>query len=225
MILFDDTRALKMVAGGVIACMALLLFVATVVQAFFISPDSKEAEMTDEAKLVGAIVVATSTLDNNEILQSPEQVQAGELPSRILVPSLGIDAKVQKVGVTSAGNMANPTNFTDVGWYKNGVVPGHPGSAVMAGHVDNGLSLPGVFKKLHTVTPGGDVYVVTESGKELKFVVTDVSSYEYRSAPADEIFSKDGRPVLRLITCAGRWLGAERTYDQRIVVTAELASR
>src|ERR1039457_7041885 len=69
-------------------------------------------------------------------------------PVRLVISALHIDAKVQDVGITKNGNMATPNNFTDVGWYKYGALPGEMGSAVIAGHVDDGLALPGVFKHL-----------------------------------------------------------------------------
>jgi LPXTG-site transpeptidase (sortase) family protein len=147
-----------------------------------------------------------------------------EYPSRLVIPSLNIDAKVQKVGVKSNGNMGVPTNFTDVAWYKDGTIPGQIGSAVIDGHVDNGLSLAGVFKHLDSIQKGDDVYVVTEKGTKLHFVVTATDLYDYKNTPNDLIFNEKGAARLRLITCTGDWVGAERTYNKRLVVTAELVS-
>ncbi|MDB5239355.1 MAG: hypothetical protein JWO00_690 [Candidatus Parcubacteria bacterium] len=143
-------------------------------------------------------------------------------PSRLSIPVIGIDAEVRAVGTTAAGTMATPGNFTDVAWYKFGTVPGMKGSAVIDGHEDNGLGLDGVFKHLSDVKIGDDLYVMTDSGTKLHFVVSDVTAYDYLSVPVDLIFNDDTGYRLRLITCSGRWVSGGDTYDKRLVVTAEL---
>jgi LPXTG-site transpeptidase (sortase) family protein len=143
---------------------------------------------------------------------------------RLVIPSLSVDADVQDVGITSHNTMAVPTNFTDVGWYRYGPEPGENGSAVMAGHVDNALALPGVFKHLQDIEIGADVYVHTQNGSELHFVVDDVQTYKASDAPSDEIFDPDTEPRLNLITCEGTWIQSERQYDHRLVVYTHLVS-
>ncbi|HZS42666.1 MAG TPA: class F sortase [Candidatus Paceibacterota bacterium] len=146
-----------------------------------------------------------------------------EHPKELQIPSINVDAKVQEVGITKAGNMGVPNNYTDVGWYKYGTLPGQDGSAVIAGHVDNGLSLPGVFKNLNQVQKGDSVYVISQDGTKLRFVVTDISVYGYKDDTYD-VFNRAGASWLRLITCTGEWLPAAKTDDHRLVVTARLAS-
>lgn len=148
---------------------------------------------------------------------------ASELhPLRLLVPSVGIDAAVQNVGLTKKGNMAVPTNFTDVAWYKLGSVPGKLGSAVIDGHVDNALSLDGVFKHLRDIKIGDSVYVETTSGEKLEFIVKNVETYAHESVPLDRIFNDKTGVYLNLITCAGDWVQADKDYDHRLVVYTEL---
>src|SRR5207244_3357402 len=120
------------------------------------------------------------------------------------------------------GNMAVPSNFTDVGWFKLGTIPGHVGSAVMDGHVDNAVALPGVFKHLATLKKGDDVYVMDKDGARLHFLVTDVQTYPYDEAPAQEIFARADKARLNLITCGGTWIQAKKSYDKRVVVYTEL---
>lgn len=143
-------------------------------------------------------------------------------PVRLTIPSLGIDAHVQPVGITASGNMAVPTNFTDVGWYKYGALPGQQGSAVMDGHVDNALSLPGVFKHLTAINVGDDIYIEERDGQKLHFVVYDIETYPYRAVPMETVFAATSSSNLNLITCQGSWLQSGRTYDHRVVVYARL---
>lgn len=142
-------------------------------------------------------------------------------PVRLAIPALHIDTKVQYVGLTSSGKMAVPDNFTDVGWYKYGTIPGQTGSAVIAGHVDDGLSLPGVFKHLDQLKVGDDIYITTQDNQTLHFVMTGSQAYP-KDAATDQIFNQKDGQLLRLITCTGTWLPDQRTHDQRLVVTAIL---
>lgn len=144
-------------------------------------------------------------------------------PSRLLIPSLNIDASVQQTGLNKKGSMGVPTNFTDVAWYKYGSVPGQEGSAVIDGHVDNGLALDGVFKHLNDIKPGADIYIETKNGNKLHFVVQDIQSYPYTDAPTALIFNRGGAAWLNLITCQGDWVPDKRTYDERFVVFSRLA--
>ena len=121
--------------------------------------------------------------------------------------------------------MAVPYNYTDVGWFRYGPIPGQIGSAVFDGHVDNGLALPGVFKHLNSIQKGADVYVVDEKGNRIHFIVTDITSYDYKDGSASgKIFGNTGKSLIRLVTCTGDWVGGDKTYDKRLVVTAELAT-
>ena len=98
------------------------------------------------------------------------------MPERLIIPKLSIHALVHPVGIRADGTMGVPSNFTDVAWYKYGPAPGEKGSAVIDGHVDNALALPGVFKHLSELAPGDDVYVETASSTEVHFIVTDVET-------------------------------------------------
>ena len=189
---------------GILTIIAIVAFGATLARALFISDDT-EVPVPDK----------TPTSD----IVSPY-----DLPDTLRIPSLEITAAVQHVGVTANGTMANPTNFTDVGWYKFGPAPGKRGSAVMAGHVDNGLALDGVFKHLGDLKKGDDIYVVNAGGKRLHFVVEDVVSYPYKDVPLETLFKRADKARLNLVTCEGNWVKKEKTYDQRLVVYTTLAS-
>lgn len=156
---------------------------------------------------------------------SLEQVEwIPELPVRLVIPTLGVDATVQYVGLDSSGSgeMAVPSNFTDVGWYKDGVRPGMDGSAVIAGHY-NGKGVPeAVFYNLQTLHVGDEIVIMSERRVEDIFTVVEVRSYEYDEAATEVFQSSDGIARLNLITCGGQWLSEEQRYDKRTVIFAEL---
>lgn len=147
-------------------------------------------------------------------------------PHRLIIPAIGVDANVQKVGLAwqGTGDMGIPTNFTDVGWYKDGPAPGAPGSAVIDGHLD-GKDVPeAVFYNLDKLKKGDEVSVVDATGKTFTFRVVETKVYDY-NAPADDVFDTDkSKTRLNLITCAGSWDKTARLYDKRVVVFTELVT-
>jgi LPXTG-site transpeptidase (sortase) family protein len=145
-------------------------------------------------------------------------------PTRLIIPSLNINANIQHVGITQNHAMGTPNNFTDVAWYKYGPAPGDVGSAVIDGHVDNGLSLAGVFKHLVNIKIGDRVIVVAKDGSEKQFVVTNIETYPYQNTPTNTIFNSKNDIGLNLITCEGAWVPGGRTYDHRLVVYTKLVS-
>lgn len=154
---------------------------------------------------------------------APVTIPPSEFPIRLRVPSIGINAAVQQVGINTKGNMSAPSNYSDVGWYKYGTLPGNMGSAVIDGHVDNGLGFAGVFKRLRDVKVGDDIYVETSGGRELHFVVSSIETYPYLEVPLETLFTRSDLPRLNLITCDGVWLPTGKTYDKRLVVYTTLA--
>ena len=179
---------------------AVLVFAWTLIHAAYYAPDGVPVPATPTATAFGQNVATTS------------------LPSRLIIPALNINANVQDLGVNSIGNMQAPDNFTDVGWYKYGTVPGQLGSAVIDGHVDNGLGLAGVFKQLDSIKIGDDLYVQTVGGQKLHFVVSDIETYPYQSVPVQTIFAQTDAARLNLITCDGTWVNGQDTYNERLVV-------
>jgi sortase A len=184
----------------VLVVVAIGVFVATLVRAVFYAPDDSNTSLLGFLTPQPAIATSTST------------------PSRLLVPALSIDAHVQLVGLNSKGAMQAPSNFTDVAWYHFGTVPGQLGSAVIDGHVDNGLGLPGVFKHLGDIEVGDDVYIVSKDGTKLHFRVSEIEAYPYTDAPTEKIFNSRDQARLTLITCTGTWVRGKDTYNERLVV-------
>jgi hypothetical protein len=97
------------------------------------------------------------------------------VPATLVIPSLGVAAVVQVVGVDSQGNMATPTAPDKVAWYEPGPAPGKAGDAVVAGHLD-WTSGPAVFWNLQRLARRDEVDVVGQDGRKILFRVTDTSN-------------------------------------------------
>jgi LPXTG-site transpeptidase (sortase) family protein len=143
-------------------------------------------------------------------------------PSTLSIPKIGVNAPVEYVATDALGRMGVPVNYWNVAWYQPGTVPGQPGNAVIAGHVDSAQLGPVVFWNLRNLVPGDYVYVTTTTGATLTFVVTEVASYHVDSAPLQRIFGGSTDRNLNLITCEGYFDPSLRDYDQRRVVYTTL---
>jgi LPXTG-site transpeptidase (sortase) family protein len=153
-----------------------------------------------------------------------DQLKAGSgpiVPTRLRVPSLGIDANIEDVGVRSNGEMDVPGNVWNAGWLNTSVRPGEVGNAVMAGHL-NSLRGGAVFLQLDKLNVGDKIYVSDKWGWELTFEVAEKAAYEPANAPLDRIFGNSSDRMLNLITCTGDFIPNELTYNKRLVVYTKL---
>lgn len=205
---------MKLKGIGILLIVAgLVLGIGTIAKAIYSSDKEETSISASEAAGLGFTEAVAEKANQEE-----------SLPSRIIIPKLGIDTNVQLVGITKKGNMAVPTNFTDVGWYKYGTLPGEDGSAVIAGHETDGLSRPAIFGRLSELEPGDEFYIIREDGKKLTFKVRreEIIPYDITGPKLEEIFNRKGDQYLNLITCAGEWLPEAKTNDKRLIIYAEL---
>lgn len=79
----------------------------------------------------------------------------GSPPTRIRIPSIRVDAPLTGLGLDHDGGLEvpPPTRRDLAGWYRDGTTPGAPGTALIAGHVDD-ASGPGVFYHLGALRRG-----------------------------------------------------------------------
>ena len=152
--------------------------------------------------------------------EAPESQVPISDPVGLRIDELNVDAPILPYGVDQRGQMDVPDNVTDVGWYRFGPSPGEPGSAVLAAHVDLSESGPGVFFNLRTLEEGDGIAVLHADGSEINYRVVARVTYEKDELPLDVIFSREGPPVLTLITCGGSFDSSASRYDSNIVVYA-----
>jgi sortase (surface protein transpeptidase) len=143
------------------------------------------------------------------------------VPTGLVIESLGVDAPIEAYGIdTRTRQMDIPDNVRDVAWYEYGPSPGQSGSAVLAAHVDLASQGPGVFFRLEELRPGDLVVVSFDDGSEETFEVRARQTYDKDELPLDVVFSRDGPPVLTLITCGGGFSASSNSYDSNVVVYA-----
>lgn len=142
-------------------------------------------------------------------------------PTRIEIPSIGVDSTLMGLGLDQTGAMQVPPGGFPAGWYTGAPTPGEEGPAVIAGHVDWDGE-PGVFFDLRNVEEGAEISVTRQDGTVAQFEVTKVSAFAKAEFPTDLIYGTLDYPGLRLITCGGSFNESADSYDDNIVAFATL---
>lgn len=211
---------------------AIVAAAATAIGVWLLVPDSLEPA-SPTASMTPMAEPTPTTAPSASALSSPVPTAVGardasigaaatavDAPTRVQVPSVGIDLEVIPVGVREDGQMDVPELVREVGWYRFGPAPGADrGSAVLSAHVDSDRGAAPMAELLNA-RAGEPVEVGTASGADLRFRIVAVERFSKDELPLDAIFARDGDPLVRLITCGGEWDAAAGAYEDNIVVTA-----
>lgn len=173
----------------------------------------------NESLTAQELSVAQTEISDLEV----RRVDHAIVPAKIHIPTIDVEATVEAVPQNTRGHMSVPSRYERAAWYRDGVMPGEEGSAVIAGHLDDSRGKPGVFINLSALVAGDAVYVEDVRGNVQKFIVQTATRYDFKYAPLNELFRTKGERVLRLITCEGLWNAAQKNYEERLVITALLA--
>jgi LPXTG-site transpeptidase (sortase) family protein len=144
-------------------------------------------------------------------------------PTRLKIPSIGVDAPVDGAGILADGSMAVPDSLWTSTWLSTGSRPGQAGSSVIAGH--RGIGTPALFSHLENVQPGDSIYVSDATGGELVYAVTRVALLDLSAATQVDVFGPTAEQQLVLVTCFGGYSRSTNTYDHRLVVFSRLLPR
>jgi sortase (surface protein transpeptidase) len=152
----------------------------------------------------------------------PTRPSAGPAPVRLLIPAIGVDTPVIRLGLASDGTVEVPpvTAHDRAGWYRHSPPPGRPGPSVILGHVTVGSYGDGVFHGLARLHRGDRITVRLANGTEVPFGVTRVRTVPKSAFPSDEVYGDVDGPELRLITCGGPRTGTG--YPDNVIVFAAL---
>ncbi len=182
------------------------------------APSSSVASLAPGTQLIGSKVVAIAppVAPAAPTTEGFHPVAGPITPSRLRIPSIGVDAWIGAVGLRSDGSMDVPNNLWSSSWLATGPRPGQAGNAVIAGH--RGVGSPALFSHLENVQPGDRIYVSDAAGNEVVYVVTRVASLDLSTSTQVAVFGPSTAPQLVLITCFGQYMNSARTYDHRLVV-------
>lgn len=144
-------------------------------------------------------------------------------PKKIIIPSIGVDGCIQRVGVDQNKAIAVPTNVHIAGWYVNSSLPGEKGVSIIDGHVQGRYS-DAIFGNIKNLTAGKNIKIIFGDGSQRDFEVVSVDSYSVKEASKQQYVQLQGvERQLTLITCGGRYDSKSDSYDKRVIIRTKLA--
>jgi hypothetical protein len=165
-----------------------------------------------------------------------------QVPLRLEIPKLGINASMLGVGIAESNAMDAPEGPRDdpvwqqAFWYRGSAIPGARSTALIAGHIDGGRDGKAVFGRLGELRAGDRITVRdTRNDRAVRFVVKSAKSYTLIEAATPAVLKRiygvgpvvgtwaqpsvDGIAHLTLVTCSGTFRNG--THDRRLAVYAE----
>ena len=161
---------------------------------------------------------ATSAAPSAAPVVQPQRARTA-VPTRVQVPSLGIDSSLERLRTTGSGELEAPRVWQQAGWFAEGARPGATGPAVIAGHVDSPGG-PAVFARLSELTPGDLVVVRRRDGTAVRFRVDRTQVVPKDGFPTAAVYGPTPDAQLRLITCDGPYVRTSGGYQDNLVVFA-----
>lgn len=143
-----------------------------------------------------------------------------QIPVRLKIATIDVDAPIVPVGVDTDGNMAAPQTTTDVGWYDKSAKLGNTRRAMLLdGHY--GLNVPEVFRRLNELKTGDRIVAEGEAGGRATYRVVETERKHRNDVDMEKAFNYgENQESMSIITCIGNYDYAAQTYDDRYIVYA-----
>ena len=201
---------------------------------------------TIQPSIQPTIQPSPTPIDLGSFFDSDLDLWAGpiEVPLKLQIPALKVNAPVLGVGLTSDNKMDSPKGsigdpiWHTAFWYRGSGIPGVPGTATITGHVNDPLGRSEIFANLEDLQPGDLVIVHYSSLKiDIRFIVDEIKVYSIQESSDPEVLAKifgsgpvkgtgpqpssDGYSHLTLITCAGNIVNGEFDHHTVVFTTRE----
>jgi LPXTG-site transpeptidase (sortase) family protein len=147
---------------------------------------------------------------------------APEMPKLIKIPRLQVDARVKRVGISTAGVLETPANVHDAGWYEGSAKPGKDDVTLINGHV-HGTTNPGVFSRLSILKEGDGIQIERGDGRVIEYKVVRTESADRDDIDLEKILAggvANGKSSLVLISSSSRYDVRTNKYEQSFIVYA-----
>jgi len=145
-------------------------------------------------------------------------------PQELVLPSLGVTAKVSRVDSVS-GVLQVPDDISTVGWWQHSVPAGSlSGTTVIDGHIDSAAAGEGALFHLADLGPGDRIDVKTTTGHTLSYQVQARRIYVKAQGLPAELFNQQGPARLVIISCGGPFDSTEHSYEDNVAIYATPAA-
>jgi len=202
-------------AGGYVSLLSFRANHLATVQAAKLTAEANKAASNGSSPAPSSVKPTAKTLAS--------YVVAPNLPRYIMIPKLGIDARVLSVGVNAQGALKTPDSIYDTAWYNESSEPGQQGAMLIDGHVSN-WTAQGVFYGIKTLVAGDLIKIERGDGTIFTYGVVRDQVYSSGDVNMQSAITPviAGQPGLNLITCAGDVIPGTSQLNERIVVYATL---
>lgn len=158
--------------------------------------------------------VVTEQAAQKPVVATAKATQAPIKGDNLSIATLGFQAPVVPVGLTSSNAIDVPAG-PQVGYWNGSSRPGTPGAVFLDGHVD------GVFARLHKVSAGQTIQL-SYGGTSYSYVIVHKEIVQLAGIDMNRALSVYGSALegLNIMTCAGKYIPSQGTYDQRLVIYA-----
>lgn len=172
------------------------------------------------ATLASSIVPATTKPVVTEVAQ---YIVAPDKPRYLMIPKVGVDARIISVGLDDQGALKTPANIYDTAWFNQSSLPGQTGAMLIDGHVSS-WKAHGVFFNIKNLVVGDVIKIQRGDDTVFKYEVVKVQFYDADNVDmvAATMSADANRPGLNLITCTGDIIAGTYLFTQRVVVFAVL---
>lgn len=143
-------------------------------------------------------------------------------PNTTYIPNLDVVLPFKDTGQRD-GWLVIEKNVIKSGVRFNGAGTFTQGSMVIAAHVNNSKLGEGPFAKLVDIKPGMEIIVTDENAVPHRYKASLLESYNKYRLP-DNLWAKEGPPVVTLITCGGKLARGEDGrfhYESNVVVQGD----
>lgn len=191
------------------------------------APETIVEEPDPEPEPEPEVVENTDPLEPEPTINDNAAYQvAAHKPRYMSIPNIGIyNIPIVEVGKEGDNRLGSPNSDYVIAWYYRSALPGQPGASVMDGH--GGDLGTGILKNLPRAAMGAEIIIEMGDGRKFTYIIEE-KTYKPIGAAADSYMDvayqplRPGAPTIALITCTGKWLRAQQTYDQRLFVRASL---
>ena len=220
-----------------------------VADSFFVNQQAKEVLAQDTSNSVPAespaltesapaaaetTTTTTPAQDTSaaQVAQASQQVPAtansgvsyavpADQPRYLTIKKLGIHAPVVSLGLTTGGAVDTPKNIWNAGWYNGSAKPGNDGATLIDGH--SSASHGALFGNLDKLAAGDQIQVERGDGTVLTYKIAYTTIVNRNSVDMGSMMKPYGGAAkgLNIITCTGKWIDAEKTLENRVLVYAQ----
>ena len=164
---------------------------------------------------------AASTATESKRYSLADYKVASDMPRAMYITKLNMSGRILPMGLKD-GAVDAPKNAYDAGWYTGSAKPGTPGAALFDGHASETGGF-GLFGNLHKLSQGDVITVEMGDGTKYDYEIIGKERVAKESVDMPKALQVQGgaEQGATFITCAGKWIEAEQTLSERILLYAK----